>query len=117
MANRFAQASARIASRLKGRAGVSVTYKRGTSTYTLTVWRGNELENVEIAGQSITRLDSTERDYLFLASDLSIGEPAKGDRIIDNGETFELMPVQGNPIWRWSDESRTIRRVHVKQVS
>lgn len=105
-----------LARQQKVAGGVSVTYRRSGTDYTLTVWRGNELENVEIAGQSITRLDSTERDYLFLASDLSIGEPAKGDRIIDNGETFELMPVQGNPIWRWSDESRTIRRVHVKQV-
>lgn len=117
MSNRFATASARIASRLKSRAGVSVTYRRSGTDYTLTVWRGNELENVETPGGNVVRLDSTERDYLFLASDLSIGVPATGDRIIDNGETFELLPVQGNPIWRWSDESRTIRRVHVKQVS
>ena len=117
MTTLFARGSAMLARQLKVAGGVSVTYRRSGTDYTLTVWRGNELENVETPGGNVVRLDSTERDYLFLASDLSIGEPATGDRIIDNGETFELLPVQGNPIWRWSDESRTIRRVHVKQVS
>lgn len=96
---------------------VSVTYRRSGTDYTLTVWRGNELENVETPGGNAVRLDSTERVYYLRASDLSIGVPALGDRIIDDGETFEVMPVQGNPIWLWKDSGRTIRQVHVKQVS
>lgn len=114
--DRMAVAAQRIAARLKHRVGVSVTYTRSGVGVSLTAWRGNELETVTLPGGTVSRVDSKERDYLFLASDLSYGAPEKGDRITDNGETFEVMPTQGNPIWRWSDHARQIRRVHVKQV-
>ena len=120
MSNRFATAGARIASRLKSRIGNSVTYSRKsgntTTTETITAWRGNEQEDVTNPGGQVSRVDSTDRDYLFLATDLAMGEPEEGDRITDGSETFEVKPVQGNPAWRWSDESRLIRRVHTKQV-
>lgn len=117
MANRFAAAGARLGSRLKSRIGNSVTYSRvGSATETITAWRGNEQEDVTNPGGQVSRVDSTDRDYLFLAADLAMGEPEEGDRIADSGETFEVKPVQGNPAWRWSDESRLIRRVHTKQV-
>ena len=120
MSNRFATAGARIASRLKSRIGNSVAYSRKsgstTTTETITAWRGNEQEDVTNPGGQVSRVDSTDRDYLFLATDLAMGEPEEGDRITDGSETFEVKPVQGNPAWRWSDESRLIRRVHTKQV-
>ena len=70
-----------LARQQKVAGGVSVTYRRSGTDYTLTVWRGNELENVETPGGNVVRLDSTERDYLFLASDLSLGVPALGAMI------------------------------------
>lgn len=119
--NRFATAGTRLATRLKSRVGNSVTYSRlsGTTTTseTITAWRGNEQESVVNPLSQVARVDSTDRDYLFLAADLAMGEPRKGDRITDGSEVFELKPVQGNPVWRWSDESRKIRRVHAIQVT
>lgn len=120
MPNRFTTAGTRLAARLKSRVGNSVTYSRlsGTTTTseTITAWRGNEQEQVVTSGVVSSRVDSTDRDYLFLATDLAMGEPRRGDRITDGTEVFELRPVAGNPAWRWSDESRLIRRVHASPV-
>lgn len=120
-ADRFSVASARLFARLKARVGVSVTYTRNAgrpteASETVTAVRGNELEQVTNPGGQAARVDTADRDYLILASDLLMGEPEKGDRITDAGEVFELKPVQGNPAWRWSDHARVIRRVHTTQV-
>lgn len=117
MATLFNRGLAMLTRQLKTAGGVTITYTRSGTDYTLTAWRGDERETVDTPGGVVSRLDSKERDYLFLASDLSVGEPARGDRITDDGSVFEVTPIQGNPIWRWSDHQRTIRRVHVKQVS
>ncbi len=116
MSNRAAVAAARLATQMKRSRGVTVTYTRAATSETVIGWWGNEQEDVVAPGGQVSRVDSTDRDFLFLASDLAMGEPLEGDRINDGSETFELKPVAGNPVWRWSDPARLIRRAHVKQV-
>lgn len=58
----------------------------------------------------------SSRDYLIRAEDLP-GEPAVGDRITDGEGTFEVLEPNGEPHWRWSDEVRTVYRVHTKEVA
>jgi len=66
-----------------------------------------------------------ERDYLIPVASYIIGgravEPADGDRFVEsvNGTdlTFEVLPVTGEPAWRYSDPDRTRYRVHVKRVT
>lgn len=118
MSNRFATVNARLAARMKSRIGNSVTYARaGETSLTLTVWRGKEQGLVVNPQGEVLRVDTTDRDYLILATDLTYGEPANGDRITDGSEVFELKPMQDNRAWRWSDESRKIYRVHAIQVT
>lgn len=127
MSNLMSRARSMLARNLKQAAGVSVTYTRGSSSVALSgdtaVWVGNTLFKLQDAGG--LRMEWGERDYLIAAADLVIGgsrvEPAENDRITEtvNGTamTFEVLPITGEPAWRWSDPGRTIYRIHVKRVA
>ena len=61
------------------------------------------------------------RDYLILTEDLAaFGLPRAGDRITeaagDEMFVYEVMPMPGEPAWRWSDPYRRTLRIHTKQV-
>jgi hypothetical protein len=46
------------------------------------------------------------------------GTPARGDQVTEAGVgTFELAAPGGEPHWRYSDQTRTLYRVHCKRVS
>lgn len=103
---------------------VTVAYTRGGVSATLTgVWVGRTL----FAGQSsasTARVEWGERDYLIPVAALVLGgvpvTPAKHDRITEtiNGTPviFELLTPTGEPPWRYSDQARTLYRVHCKRV-
>lgn len=104
----------------KKAAGVSITYTRSASVLPIeavvgrTVFASNSLDG--------PRVEYGDRDYLIEAADLTIGEPAIGDRItqiIDGvSRVFEVMtPGTGEPAWRWSDPANTTYRIHCKRVS
>lgn len=59
-----------------------------------------------------------ERDYLIAATELvATGTPRQGDRISHGGEVFEVFsPGASEPHWRWSDNQRTIYRIHTRKV-
>ena len=67
------------------------------------------------------RIEFGDRDYLITAADLTFGEPALGDRITESigsegSRTFEVMtPNTGEPAWRYSDQGRTVWRIHTKE--
>lgn len=108
--------------RLGQAAGTAVTYTRGATVVPLDdalVGRTAFVSNQ----QNAARVEWGDRDYLIpVASLVALGEPADGDRI---GETvngtalvFEVMtPSTGEPAWRYSDATRTVFRVHTKQVA
>lgn len=55
------------------------------------------------------------RDFLIPAEELaSLGEPMQGDRIIENGNIFEVLHIPNEPPWRWSDEFNQVFRIHAK---
>lgn len=116
---------AALVRRMQGSAGVAVTYTRVSGeTLTLTAWVGRTV---------FRRTESTpgpavvfgERDYLFAAADLVVGgaaaTPARGDRIVETvggvALTFEVVPPDGEPAWRYGDATRTTFRVHTKRVA
>jgi hypothetical protein len=44
--------------------------------------------------------------------------PQRGDRFIEaDGAVFEALPPSGEPLWRWSDPSRTTYRIHAQRVT
>ena len=114
--------------RMKQAAGRTVSYVRGATTLILTAWLGRTLfarEPMEPGGAAAVWGD---RDYLIAVADLAdiappaIGIPAKGDRITEtiNGVpvTFEVStPDTGEPCQRFSDQTRTVYRIHTKRVS
>lgn len=120
----FEAAQAALIRRMKSKAGRPVTYTRGAETATLTAWQGNTLYSVATKepGANVVR---GERDYLFATADLVIGGatvlPQKGDRITDTEPdgtpvTFELQTPTKEPVWRFSDQTRMVVRVHCKRV-
>jgi hypothetical protein len=104
-------------------AGVTggVTYTRGATVLTevpavvgRTVFASNQMGGA--------RVEFGDRDYLIAAADLTLGEPALGDRITETIDgaavVFEIVtPDTGEPAYRWSDgETRVTWRVHTKRV-
>jgi hypothetical protein len=73
--------------------------------------------------QSVS-IEWANRDFLVAAADLVLGgneiEPQAGDKIREtvDGTTYvyEVMAPKGEPVWRWADGCRVLRRIHSKQV-
>lgn len=59
-----------------------------------------------------------ERDYIIAVSELAtVGTPKQGDRISHGGEVFEVTsPDVNEPHWRYSDNTRTMYRIHTRKV-
>lgn len=111
-------AGAWLAGQLQTSAGVTVTYTRDGADTSLTAWVGRTPFVSETSG--IRLLQWGDRDYLILASDLTVGPPKLGDRITETIDSvvhvFEVeTPDGGQHHWQWSDQSHTIYRVHVKR--
>jgi hypothetical protein len=117
----FDDARSMLSTGLKDAAGVSVTYSRtGQTSLSLTVVPGRTVFASNQDGGA--RIEFGDRDYLIVASELTYGEPALGDRIAETIDsvttTFEVQtPNTGEPAWRWSDPGHTRWRIHTKQVS
>lgn len=102
--------------------GNTLTYRRGNTTVDLTnkAWTGRTVFASNLEGGA--RIEFGDRDYLIPVANLTaLGEPTTGDRISETiGSTvctFEVMtPDTGEPSWRYSDQTRTVYRVHTKQV-
>ncbi len=110
---------------LAAAAGVLVTYARPAAAQSviLTAWIGRTVfkQNPQ-AGATGAQIVFGERDYLIPVESLILGSvvtlPARGDRITEAGAgTFEVQPPGGEPPWRYSDQTRTLYRVHCKRVS
>lgn len=101
----------------------TITYVRGATRIDLTgrAWAaaGRSLRN---PGETGPAVQWGQRDYLIPAAALPDGfEPAKGDRVEEavNGTVvkFDVAPgAAGEPAARWSDDERTVWRVHTKQA-
>lgn len=102
----------------KDGASVTVTLRRGeseTADVAATVGKSGAEESA--SDGTFTALSSI--DFLILAADYQIdgaaAEPADGDEIDWNGETFEVRPFAGEPSARKSDEYGVRHRVHTKK--
>lgn len=111
---------AALQARMKTGAGVALVYARGAQSITLTGWIGRQVYASQLEGGR--RLEFGERDYLIGVDDLTFGEPRIGDRVTEtiNGRAvvFEVAtPTNGEPQARYVDQTRTMWRVHVKEVA
>lgn len=97
-------------------AGVTITYTRGASSVEIVAVPGRSTQSVD-NGDIITELQT--RDYLLLASELVIGgaevTPERGDTVTVGGEVLALLSQNGEPLWRYTDQTRTMLRIHTKE--
>lgn len=124
MANLFERSTAWLNGAMQEAAGVTVVYRRAGQPDLIledVAWVGRTLFSVAQPGTGGNRVVWGERDYLVPAAAIAaLGEPERGDRIAETlaGDevTFEAIPPAGEPVWRWSDEGRTVYRIHCKEA-
>ena len=93
-------------------AGASSTYRRGTTSTTMTMVcryqpsRWSELNGVWTEIRPV--------DFLVLSSAFPHDEPKAGDQIVYGGETFTVLPTTSEKVYRKVTPS--ILRIHTKQT-
>ena len=114
---------AALVRRMKASRGRSLTYSRGGTQAAVTGWVGLSGFPATL-GEHGARQEWGDRDYFFAVADLStFGEPQEGDRVTEtlNGTAtvFEvILPAGGGEqAWRYSDQNRTVYRLHTKKVA
>lgn len=117
----MSRGAAALVRRKKQADGVAVTYTRGATVVTLTVWVGRTAFS-RLGTEPGPALVWGDRDYLVAAADLvaaGLTEPRKGDRVTEAGAgTFEVVPPDtGEPAFRFSDQTRLVYRLHVKRAT
>ncbi len=101
--------------------GNAIRYTRGAVSVDLTgkAWVGRTVFASNLDGGA--RVEWGDRDYLIPVADLAMGSPQMGDRVTETiggvDVVFEVQtPDTGEPAERFSDQGRTVYRVHTKQV-
>jgi len=120
--------------RLKESDGGAVTYVRHSTGFPSWTARATVTARVgrSVVGgltETAVTVQYSERDYLIDVADLALPlgvdgtvpvptTPAKGDRIVDGDDVWEVMPpTSGEPCWKYSDAYRTVFRVHVRRAN
>lgn len=112
-----------------GATAATLLYQRkaGGAAIDLTglMWRGDTRVFRNPAGPDSPTVVYAERDYLVAVADLAVGavpfEPVRGDRISevvgDVTTVYEVLPAFGDEEARYSDQGRTLWRIHAKEVA
>lgn len=118
MTSLLAKSMGHLANALKRATGITVTYWRGPKSVELTVIPGltrMEVDNIDGAVTS-----EVVPDFLIKVIDLVINNeqvtPKRHDRIEWNGRMFELFSVGSSREYDYTDQYRTMYRVHTKEV-
>lgn len=124
MSNRFKQGMDRLIARMGTFAQTTIVYHRGDSSVIITdAWIGRTAYRIsdQLNG---SRLEFSERDYLIPVVSLVIDSqtvvPEENDWIEisypDPNESaqWELMSVNDEKAWRYSDQTEKLFRVHTK---
>lgn len=98
--------------------GRTVNYTRAGQTVAVEVFTGRVTVVTRDRGGVATVARS--RDYFLRPAALDFGagpvRPAANDRITDpdpvEGGTFDVVPLEGEPSWRWTDEFKILIRLH-----
>ncbi len=94
-------------------ASSEVVYRRGTLEKRLdALWGRTRYTWLEKSG---LRTGSYVHDFLITAEKLS-WEPEVGDRILADGEWFEVLPFGPDECYRFSDPFGLILRIHTKRL-
>lgn len=110
--------------KLKQYASKPVIYSRDLNSVQVQATFGMQLLKLDDGFGGI-RLQWTDMDFLIPAADLFFFAgapitPHRGDKIAivlpDWVKTFEVIPFEKEPPWRWSDPHQTMYRIHTKHI-
>jgi hypothetical protein len=102
--------------------GRDVTYVRAGQSIPVTAFTGRVTVITRDHGDGTFVARSREYFVEPAALDFGAGRtlPQVHDRIIDpdpgDGGTFDLMPLEGESFWRWTDEHKILYRLHALEV-
>ena len=127
MAAMLDRGQAALIRRQKQAGGRTVTYTRlsgSPAPVPITAWIGETRASRLQEDPGIATIWG-DRDYFIAVEDMlaaGLNTPQQGDRITEViagvAVKFELMPPDdGQPPWRFSDQFRTVFRMHTKRVS
>lgn len=127
MPNRLTRAAAHLQRRMSGQLFVEINIKRGGITLSgIKATPGKTPYEVETQHAGLLRVET--RDYLIAAEDYAAIDsesplPKRGDCIEEMGPDGVLRshevaaPVDGESVYRWMDQTRTMLRVHTVRVN
>ena len=120
MANIFDDATAGLDVALTQATGEAVTLNRGEKTSAEVAARVSKVSQQVLDGDDLM-VDVELWDFLILTANYLIDgvpvEPARGDKIIRAGKTYEVMSSDsGMPPFSYSDPGRILLRVHTKPL-
>jgi hypothetical protein len=99
--------------------GVPVTYARGELAATIRMVPGRNAR-VILADYGVLVGERRNRDWLIEAAMLKLGGevviPDRGDEIVMDGKTYQVIGDQGSPHWHYSDPYDQILRIHSVEV-
>lgn len=120
---RFDSAMKQLRTKLLDRVADTIIYRRGGQSATLQAYSGKTAFKISDMGN--VRLEWSDRDFIFAANRLILNDtqitPLRGDVIEATfaGEgtvTFEVIAPNDEQVWKYSDTSRSIIRVHTKRI-
>lgn len=119
-----------LTSQMATHASQSVTYARGSRTATVRATFGEKLLKLD-DGDGGVRMEWTDISFVVPSVDMTLDgeavEPKRGDRFyvrdrdaddLPTGPTriYEVMPYEGEPVFRYTDPHRSQMRIHAKFV-
>jgi hypothetical protein len=122
MSDMLQTGAAWLKDKLQGFAAHDVTYTRpGAGSVTVKATVGQQVYRSVDPDTGRTVLFRSDRDFILDPAKLVIGgnavTPAEGDRILDGADTFEAIPLNGEPCSRPTDGFGKLVRVHTLKVS
>lgn len=111
-----------LTNQLQSHASRRVTYRRGALSVVVQATAGStKFEQTDAEG---LQLVSEVRDWLIPTAALVLAGvptlPERGDRIEDSDlrgrHQFEVVPVGGEPPYRYCDPDRQLLRIHVREI-
>jgi hypothetical protein len=122
MTDLLQRGAAWLTGQLQAHASRPVTYLRGAQSVVVQATLGkSEFEQTDAQG---FKTISEVRDWLIPTADLVLGGttvlPERGDQIQESADDgthlYEVVPVGGEPPYRYSDPYRRLLRIHVREI-
>ena len=114
MSDLLADGAAWLAGQLAANASSSIRYCRGTQCQTIDATIGSSTFEAQNTSGVIETWQS--RDFIIKAGTLSVGEPARGDRITEviDGVSlvYEVASPKNTAWWEYGDKFRKTIRIH-----